>query len=166
MRGTGPGWLSILSSITLKEVRRHISCAFLGFFLANFGTTLWLTNLYIATKQIHPDIVAGLVHRFNDHGTYYYVSATESAAVILTFWCGWCALLIVLVVVPKEFTLPPPQAPRWVNRVSVRFKTGLENFRLSYFVTTVLALVVSIALIVFAGARIALFAASHGIVAG
>jgi len=74
--------------------------------------------------------------------------------------------MFVLIIVPKDFIIPPPQTPRWITYVSASFKTGLEEFSLGYFISMLLALVVSIAAIVLFGNEIALFAIAHGIVTG
>jgi hypothetical protein len=147
----------------MKEARRYAACVLIGLFIATFGTNLWLTNLYIGTRPMVPDVTLGLVYPLNNHGSYHYLSATESASVTLAFWCGWLAIMLVLIIVPKDFIIPPPQTPRWITHVSASFKTGLEEFSLAYFAIVVSALVIWIFIIFLFGHVIAQFAASHGV---
>jgi hypothetical protein len=155
----------IRSSSRFKEARRYVACSLIGLFMAAFGTNLWLTYLYIGTRPMAPNMALGLVHPLNDHGTYYYLSATELASVTLAFWCGWLAIMLVFIIVPKDFLIPPPQAPRWVTHVSASFKTGLEEFSFAYFAVMISALLVSIAVIFLFGQNLAQFAAANGAIA-
>ncbi len=154
------------SSPRVREVRRYLASGLIGVFMAAFGTNIWLTHSYIGTRPRIPNAALGLVYPLNNHGTYYYLSATELASVKLAFWCGWLTVMLVVVVVPKDFIIPPPQTPRWVTHVSVHFKTGLEEFSLSYFAIMVSALVVSLAAISLFGRDLAQVAAVYGIGGG
>jgi len=147
-----------------SEIRRYVACGLIGFFMATFGTNFWLTNSYIGSRPRTPDIVLHLVYPMNDHGTYYYLSATESASLKLAFWGGMIAILLVVIVVPKDFIIPPPQTPRWITHVSASFRTGLEEFSLGYFAIMISALLASVAAIYLFGQEVAQFAAAHGIV--
>jgi hypothetical protein len=162
MRGTGA---RRVLSFKMTELRRDIACVLVGFFIANFGTTLWLTNLYIATRPATPNPSLGLIFALNVHGSLHYLTRIESASVTLTFWCGWIAFVVLVIVVPKYFIIPPPKTPRWITYVSASYKTGLEQFSLRYFTIMLLALLVSVALMILFGKDFAQFAISHGIAA-
>jgi hypothetical protein len=153
----------IKSSSRLKEARRYMACGLIGLFVAAFGTNVWLTYLYIGTRPMAPNVALGLVRPRNNHGAYYYLSATESASVTLAFWGGWLAIMLVFIIVPKDFIIPPPQTPRWVTHVSASFKTGLEEFSFAYFAIMISALLISFAVIFLFGQRLAHFAAVHGV---
>ncbi len=72
----------------------------------------------------------------------------------------------MLVIVPKDSIIPPPQTPRWITYVSVTFKTGLEEFSPRYFVTMVLAFAVSILANFLFGRDLAQVAAEYRIGGG
>ena len=146
MKDDGSSGLQPIST-RAAEIRRYIACALIGYYLASFGATLWLDHHYVASRPRQPDPAAGLVHPFNEHGTYYYITASESAAATLSFWTAWTILLVVFLVVPK--------GRNWT--------TGLEDFRTDYFVVTLIAVLLSIGLIVFVGPTVASYAAYRGI---
>jgi hypothetical protein len=129
------------------EMRRYIACALIGYYFANFGTTLWLDHYYVESRPRQPDPAAGLVHSFNEHGAYYFVTASEAAAEALSFWGAWISLLLAFLILPR----------------SKNWRTGLEDFRTDYFAVTLIAVLLSVGLIVFAGPGIASYASSRGI---
>jgi hypothetical protein len=155
--------MAIAGSLNVQEIRRYIACVLFGFSPATFSTDLWLFSKYVKTRPLVPNYVLGLTHPLNNHGTYYYLSAVESASVDLAFWAGWIALFVATIVVPKEFVTPPPNTPGWVTHISSRFKTGLEKFKFSYFMTTLMSFLICIAMIILFGAEIVQFAIALGL---
>ncbi len=149
----------------MREARRYVASILLGLVIANTGTNFWLTYKYIATRPTVPDKTLGLIHPLNNHGTYYYLTTIESASVNLTFWLAWFVFMLVLIVVPKDFLIPPPSTPRWVSRVSASFRTGLEQFKLGYFAAMAAGFLMSIAICILFGADLVRFAIAHGVVA-
>src|SRR5215470_15507001 len=96
----------------MRELRRYIVCALFGFFVAALGTNIWLFYKYIGTRPLVPNPTMVLVHPLNNHGTYHYLSATESASVTLAFNAALLAILVAFIIAPKEFIIPPPNTPR------------------------------------------------------
>lgn len=67
------------------------------------------------------DPALGFVHPLNNHGTHYYLSAMGPVSLTLAVWCGWPALMLVFVLLSKDFGVPPRNTPRWVTHVSAVF---------------------------------------------
>jgi len=111
-----------------QDIRRLIGAALLGVAAASFGTLFWLTFRIIGSRPTHPVPALGLIVPFNDKGTNYFVTHTESAAVHLSFWSSWWLGLLAVVILNWEVIVPPPGTPRWANHDDARWKPGLETF--------------------------------------
>jgi hypothetical protein len=152
-----------LSSKT-HQIRRYIACVLLGFVVANFITTTWLTYKYIGTRPTHPDPSLGWIYPFKNHGAYYYLSETELSSVTLTFWTEWYSTLLIIIIIPKQFRVSPADTRRWVTHLSASFRTGLEEFKFGYFATMLAGLLSTIGVFILFGSELAQFAIGHGFV--
>jgi len=97
----------------------------------------------------------------NNHGSYVFISDAESTGLALLIYAFIMALGFTILVAPKEFQLPPPGTPRWLTRVSARFKTDLEKPSIELTIIFLCSLACSTVLIWFGGPSIVeLFMAS------
>src|SRR5262249_29701820 len=76
---------------------RQRSFLFYECFLLNFATH---------PNEPHPEL--GLVHALGSHGSYVFISDTESTSLFLLRQAFIIAASLFLLVVPKEFKLQPP----------------------------------------------------------
>lgn len=147
-----------------RELRNRVAAALGGLLPASFGTHLWLFFFYVAYRPKVPNPELGLVHPLNDHGSYVFISGAESTGLTLLTYIFFAAIVLSLVIVPKDFLLPPPGTPRWITWISGRAKTDLARPSRSLKLIFFASIAFWTALIWLVGAAAVGFVNSHGIV--
>jgi hypothetical protein len=112
---------------TIRQIRTRIAAAIAGVLPASFVIHMWLFISYFDSHPREPNPELGLMRPLNNHGSYVFISDAESTGLALLIYAFIMAFGFMILVVPKEFQLPPPGTPRWLTRVSARFKTDLEK---------------------------------------
>ncbi len=146
------------------QSRRRTAAAIFGIPFACFPIYLWLFYFYFGTRPKNPHPELGLVHSLNNHGTYVFISDTESTGLALLMYMCFAAIALFILVVPKEFILPAPGTPRWITKISGSFKTGLEHPSKELYFIMLGSVAISAAFIWAAGSPIVDYIVTHGVV--
>ena len=109
-----------------RPFRTGIALAALALCPASFGTDLWLFFSYFSSHPTKPNAALGFVHALNNHGSYVYLSDTESPGLVLLMNVFLVGLFGTFALFPKEPTLAPPGTARWLTHFHVA-KTDLNN---------------------------------------
>jgi hypothetical protein len=147
-----------------RNSRNCIAAAVVALCPASFGTFLWLFFGYFSSRPSQPHPELGLVYALNNHGSYVYVSASEStglAMLMIAFVVGFFATIAI---VPKKVILPPPGTPRWITRISAQFDILIGTPKRRLMIVFYCALICYLAIIYLAGPSIAEFVVSHGVI--
>jgi hypothetical protein len=146
-----------------RSVRTDLALATLALCPASFGTHLWLFFSYFSSHPTKPNAVLGLVHVPNNHGSYVYLSDTESTGLALLVNLFIVGLFGAFAIFPKDPTLAPPGTARWLTHFYVA-KADLENPTPRQKAIFLCSLVFYIAVIWLAGPMIVRLMVSRGMV--
>jgi hypothetical protein len=146
-----------------RSARNDIASAISALSLASFGIFLGLAISYISARPTEQNIELGLVNVLKNHGTKVYISDTESTWLCLLLWTFFATFMATLVIVPKDFIVPPPATPRWITHVSARWRTDLSNPTPRLKVIFLCSLVFSLAAIYFIGPAVAGLLIARGV---
>jgi hypothetical protein len=147
-----------------RRVRTYIAAAISPLCPLSFAVHLWLFFSYFSFRPNQPHPEFGLVYRLNNHGSYVYLSGTESTGLTLLMMAFAIAALLTVVLVPKEINLPRPGTPPWLTYASGGERTGLGNSSREIKAVFLCSLVVYFAIISLAGRSIVDFVVLRGIV--
>jgi hypothetical protein len=147
-----------------KSLRLNVACVAGALCVASFTTHTILFFAYFSSHPRQPDPELGLVYKLNNHGSYLYLTNTESTGLTLLMDAFLVGLFVTLVVVPKKPLLPPPGTPRWITRVSGAAKIDLRNATPSMKVVPWVSIIFYLTFIFLFGRAIVVFAVSRGIV--
>jgi hypothetical protein len=147
-----------------REIRNYIAAAILALCPASFGVNLWLFFGYFSSRPPQPHPELGLVYVLNNHGSYVYISATESTGLAMLMIAFFAGFFGAIALVPKEAILPPPGTPRWITRISAQFDIFIGTPKRRLMIIFYCALICYLAIIYVAGPSIAEFVVSHGVI--
>jgi hypothetical protein len=150
--------------IMIREIRNRIATAILALCPASFGTSLWLFFTYFSSRPRQPRPELGLVYALNNHGSYVYISATESTGLAMLGIAFIVAFFAAFAIVPKKAILAPPGTPQWVTRISGQFNTDLGTPTRLLVAIFCCAVICYLAIIYLAGPFIAEFMVSRGVI--
>jgi hypothetical protein len=109
-----------------RSLRTDLALATLALCPASFGTHLWLFFSYFSSHPTKPNAALGLVHALNNHGSYVYLSDTESTGLALLMNVFLVGLFGAFALFPKDPTLAPPGTARSLTHFYVA-KAYLDN---------------------------------------
>jgi hypothetical protein len=144
-----------------RRVRTYIAAAISPLCPLSFGVHLWLFFSYFSFRPNQPRPELGLIYRLNNHGSYVYLSGTESTGLTLLMMAFATAALLTAVLVPKEINLPPPGTLTYASGSEV---TGLGNSSREIKAVFLCSLVFYFAIISLAGRSIVDLVVLRGIV--
>jgi hypothetical protein len=147
-----------------REIRNCIAAAVVALCPASFGTFLWLFFGYFSSRPSQPHPELGLVYALNNHGSYVYISTTESTGLAMLMIAFVVGFFVTIAIVPKEAILPPPGTPRWITRISAQFDIFIGTPKRRLMIIFYCALICYLAIIYVAGPSIAEFVVSHGVI--
>jgi hypothetical protein len=101
-----------------RQTRTRVAAAIIAIAPPSFVIQLWLFFSYFDSRPKEPHPELGFVRALNNHGSYVFISDAEMTGLALLMYVFITALGLALLIVPKEFQLPPPGTPRWVTKVS------------------------------------------------
>jgi hypothetical protein len=147
-----------------RQLRNDVAATIFGLFFSNTGADLWLFVKYFSSRPNvpHPDM--GLVYPLNNHGSYAYISITESTGLSLLHVVSFTTFFMFFLVVPKDPILPPPGTPRWLTYLGGSAKTDLANPTPRLKTIGLCSIIFWAAVIYFAGHSIVDFVVSEGII--
>lgn len=90
-----------------RSCRYDIAAATAALCPASFGTFLWLFFAYFSSHPTKPNRALGFVYALNNHGSYVYLSDTESTGLALLLNLFMAGIFCALVIVPKDPTSAP-----------------------------------------------------------
>jgi hypothetical protein len=147
-----------------KQARTRAAAAIIGAAPASFVVQMWLFFSYFESRPKEPHPELDLVHALNNHGSYVFISDAEATGLALLMYVFIIAFGLTILIVPKEFKLPPPGTPRWVTKVNASFKTGLEKPSTELTLIFLGSMTFTAAAIWFSGPAIVHFFVTHGLV--
>lgn len=154
----------ITGAAMTRALRNDIASATVAICPASFGAFLWLFFAYFSSHPTTPNDELGLVYKLSNHGSYVYLSATESTGLALLMIAFVVGLVVTLFIVPKDYILPPPGTPRWMTYVGGTAKTDLAKPTPRLRMIFLGSLVFCLGVIYFAGPWLAKLMVARGIV--
>ena len=118
---------------------------------------------YFSSRPTKPNAALGFVHALNNHGSYVYLSDTESTGLVLLMNLFIVGLFGAFAILPEDPTLAPPETARWLTHFYVA-KADLENPTPRQKAIFLCSLVFYIAVIWLAGPMIVRLMVSRGMV--
>ena len=85
-----------------RSIRNDVASATVALCVASFGTFLWLFFAYFSSHPTKPNVELGFVRALNNHGSFVYLSDTESTGLALLMLGFFVGLLAAGVIVPKD----------------------------------------------------------------
>ena len=85
-----------------RSIRNDVASATVALCLTSFGTFLWLFFAYFSSHPTKPNAELGFVRALNNHGSYVYLSDTESTGLALLILGFFVGLLATGVIAPKD----------------------------------------------------------------
>jgi hypothetical protein len=155
-------WVGVM--LMSRSVRNDIASATAALCPASLGSFFWLAFTYFSSRPTEPNTELGLTQRLSNHGSYVYLSNTESTGMVLLMMAFFAGLLATLIFVPKDPILPPPGTPKWITFVGGSAKTDLANPTPRLKVIFLCSLAFYLSVIWFAGPAISSLAVSQGVV--
>jgi hypothetical protein len=73
-------------SIFLKEHRRNLAATLAGFSVASFWYHIYLWCRFMELQPRVASPTLGLIYPMNNHGSYYYLSATQATQLTMLFY--------------------------------------------------------------------------------
>lgn len=133
-------------------------------FPACFGTFLWLIFSYYSSRPTKPNPALGFVHPLANHGSYVYISDSESTGLALLMIGFFAGFLVAAIFVTKEAIHPPPGTARWVTYLSAALKTDFTHPTPRMRIISLFSLGVYIVVIWILGPSIVHLVVSHGLI--
>jgi hypothetical protein len=146
-----------------RSRRTEVALAAAALCAASFLTDLCLFSYYFSSRPAKPNAALGFVRALNNHGSYVYLTDTESTGLVLlgdVFIVGFFAAFAIL---PKDPSLAPPGTARWLAHFYVA-KDDLDNPAPRQKAIFLCSLLFYLAVIWLAGPVIVRFMVSRGIV--
>jgi hypothetical protein len=147
-----------------RSVLNDIASAAVALFPACFGTFIWLIFAYNSSHPTKPNAELGFVHPLSNHGSYVYLSDTESTGLVLLMIGFFAGLLVAAILVAKEAIPLPRGTPRWITYVSARVRTDFDHPTRRMKTISLCSLGVYLAIIWLAGPSIVRLVVSHGVI--
>src|SRR5580700_133463 len=73
----------------MKTYRQHLGAILLGAACASFIFSITLWNRFMQTQPRHPNLELGLIYSMNNHGWYYYLSATQADQMMISWYASF-----------------------------------------------------------------------------
>jgi hypothetical protein len=118
---------------------------------------------YFSSHPTKPNPALGFVYALNNHGSYVYLSGTESTGLALLLNLFMVGIFCAFVIVPKDPTSAPPGIARWLSHFYIA-KTDLDRIAPRMKAVLLYSFLFYLAVIYFAGPRVVHFVVSQGIV--
>jgi hypothetical protein len=147
---------------TKSTFRYDIVSAIAPLCAASGGTQLFLFFAYFSSHPTTPNAALGFVHALNNHGSYVYISDTESTGLSLLMNVFFAGLVGMFVVVPKNPA--PPGTARWVTHFNFARPDYLASHTIRQKTIFLCSLMFYLAVIWLAGPWIVRLVVSRGFV--
>jgi hypothetical protein len=147
-----------------RSRRTEVALATAALCAASFLTDLFLFFTYLGSHPTKPNAALGFVRALNNHGSYVYLTDTESTGLVLlgdVFFVGFFAAFAIL---PKDPSLAPPGTARWLAHLYVAKDNFGDNSTPRQKAVFLCALLFYLAVIWLAGPILVRFMVSRGIV--
>jgi hypothetical protein len=146
-----------------RSFRTDVALATAALCAASFATDLWLFFTYLGSRPAKPNAALGFVHALNNHGSYVYLTDTESTGLVLLMNVFIAGAIGTFVILPKDPTLAPSGTARWLTHFYAA-RADLDNPTPRQKAVFLCSLVFCLAVIWLAGPMIVRFMVSRGIV--
>lgn len=147
-----------------KLVRYDVVSSIFALGAACFVTHLFLFFSYFNSHPATPNSALGLVNALNNHGSYVYISDTESVGLSLLRMVFFACLLGTYAILPKDPNRAPSGTPRWIAHSFYVAKPDTSSPPPRLKAIFLCSVVFYLAVIHLAGPSIVHLLVSHGII--
>ena len=112
-----------------KRLRTDLAAMILSLCPVSLVAKFRLSFMYYSSRSPKPNPELGMIYPLNNHGSYVYLSNTESTGLSLLTILFAVSFFLTFFVTPKEWVPPSPETPRWITYVGARYRTDLGTAR-------------------------------------